>query len=252
MEKISKPNKHQGSVFRSLVNSSFIDVLGALFIVGLCLIRDFQGTYFYQGEIEFGVSIDQLFSKMKMGAYPLGIISIVGACFSLLSTRFIGKQRNSGNAIGIFTSIISGVHDFLFGNRSAIITYPISLVLNTASFTKWSQGVKIRDKDRLYYIAVILGMILGFALVYLGAYLFGGKTDHSFLIVVSITFGLSIGANFANIFKYEETWLSWMIYNVVQLIKNIMLLNIANVGKYIFYMANATITWLDWKMNGDN
>ena len=69
--------------------------------------------------------------------------------------------------------------------------------------------------------------------------------------MVSITFGLSIGANFANAFKYEETWLSWFFYNVVQLIKNIMLVNIANVAKYVFYLANSVVTLLDWKLNGD-
>ncbi len=252
MEKHSSKNKNKYGLLRKLVDSSIIDMAGALFIIMLCWYRDFQGTYFYQGEVQFGIELDQLIGMISKGAYPLGIISILGACFSLLSTRFIGKQLNSGNAIGIFTSIISGVHDFLFGNRSAVITYPISLLLNTASFAKWSQGVSVRYKDSMYYAAVTIGMILGFVLVYLGAYLFGGKTEHSFLIVVSITFGLSIGANFANIFKYEETWLSWMIYNIVQLIKNIMLLNIANVGKYIFYMANAVVTWLDWKFNGDN
>ena len=94
-------------------------------------------------------------------------------------------------------------------------------------------------------------MALGFALVYLGAHLFGGKTDHAFLIVVSVTFGLSVGGNFANAFKYEETWLNWILYNSVQLIKNMMIMNIANVVKYIFYLFNAVWTFLDWKMNGD-
>ena len=42
-----------------------------------------------------------------------------------------------------------------------------------------------------------------------------------------------------------------MIYNVVQLTKNLIQLNIANVAKYIFYMINATVTLFDWKFNGD-
>jgi len=116
---------------------------------------------------------------------------------------------------------------------------------------RWNNGVTVRKRDRRYYLIALIGMILGFALVYLGACLFGGKTDHAFLIVVSLTFGISLGANFANAFKYEETWLSWAIYNVIQLIKNIMLVNIANVAKYIFYLLNSVVTLADWKLNGD-
>jgi len=89
------------------------------------------------------------------------------------------------------------------------------------------------------------------ALVYLGAYLFGGKTEGIFLLTVAFAFGLSLGATFSNAFKYQETWLSWSIYNVVQLVKNIPLVNIANVVKYVFYLFNAALTLADWTYNGD-
>lgn len=236
---------------RQLVHSSYLDLLGTALILAVCLYRDFHETIFYQGEIQFGIPITELWSYVKQGAFPLGILSTVGAIFSLLSTRFISKQHNAGNAIGVVTTVNSGAIDYLFGNHSAIITYPISFFLNSLSFVKWHQGEKIQEKDMRYYLIFVFGLLLGFALVYLGAYLFGGKTDHAFLIVVSITFGLSVGGNFANAFKYEETWLNWIVYNIVQLVKNIMLVNIANVVKYIFYLFNAVITIFDWKLNGD-
>lgn len=236
---------------RALVTSSYLDIAGVLLVLIICIIRNFHGTYFVDGDLVFDVPISSIFTYIGRGAYPLGIISIIGAIFSLLSTRFISKQDNSGNAIGVITSISSGVNDFLFGNRSAIITYPISFFLNGLSFAKWRKGNEIRKFDSLYLLIVIVGMILGFGLVFLGAYLFGGKTDTLFLVTVSLTFGISIGANFANAFKYEETWLSWIVYNIVQLVKNVMLLNIANVAKYIFYLFNAVISLVDWKINGD-
>lgn len=236
---------------RQLVHSSYLDLLGAVLILAVCLHRDFHETIFYQGDIQFGIPITELWGYVKQGAFPLGILSTVGAIFSMLSTRFIAKQNNAGNAIGVVTTVNSGTIDYLFGNHSAIITYPISFFLNSLSVFKWHQGEKIQEKDRRYYMIFVFGLFLGFALVYLGAYLFGGKTDHAFLVVVSITFGLSIGGNFANAFKYEETWLNWIIYNIVQLIKNVMLVNIANVVKYIFYLFNAVISIFDWKLNGD-
>jgi len=236
---------------RRLVHSDFLDLMGAALIFAVCVFRKFHETIFYEAQIQFGVPIGELWSYILQGAFPLGILSTVGAIFSMLSTRFISKQNNIGNGIGVVTTVNSGVIDFLFGNRSAIITYPISFFLNSLSFVKWREGEKIKEKDLQYYLIFIFGIALGFALVYLGAYLFGGRTEHSFLIVVSITFGLSIGGNFANAFKYEETWLNWIIYNIVQLIKNTMLANIANVVKYIFYLFNAVITIFDWKWNGD-
>ena len=131
------------------------------------------------------------------------------------------RQNNWGNFIGILTTVSSGGIDYLFGNHSAVITYPLTFFIHT------------------------------FALVYLGAYLFGGRTDSQFLNLVSLVFGLSLGANFCNALKYEETWLSWVVYNVIQLVKNAVQMNLANVAKYIFYMLNAFVTLLDWKWNGD-
>jgi nicotinamide riboside transporter PnuC len=238
-------------ILRKIVNSDYLDVFGALLILLVCVVRDFHGTYFIDGAIQYGIPISQLFSLMSQGAFPLGLLSILGGVLSLLSTRFISKQNNTGNAIGVFTSVSSGVVDFLFGNRSAVITYPISLFLNSLSFFKWKNGAQIRKFDLLYIFIVSVGLGLGFILVFLGAYLFGGKTDIPFLIIVSLTFGLSIGANFSNAFKYEQTWLSWTIYNIIQLVKNAMILNLANVVKYIFYLFNAVITFFDWKINGD-
>ena len=252
LEKINYlPNVNIKVLARQLVHSKYIDLFGAILILGVCVARDFHGTYYQNGEMTFGIPIDQLMTQVKSGAIPLGIWSTIGAIFSVLSNRLIGKQNNIGNMIGVGTSASSGTIDYLFGNHSAIITYPISFFLNSFSVFRWSKGVSVRKRDLMYYFIVGIGLLLGFGLVYLGAYLFGGKTDNSFLIVVSLTFGISLGGNFANAFKYEETWLSWAVYNVIQLIKNIMLVNIANVAKYIFYLLNSVVTLADWKWNGD-
>ena len=238
-------------LLRSLVLSPYLDLLGAFLIFGVCYSLNFHGTIFKEGSIEFGVPFNQLWNEIMAGAYPLGIFSTIGAIFSLLATRFVGKQKNSGNVLGIITTVNSGANDYMFGNASAIITYPLSFFLHSFSVFKWHKGETIRKVDRFYFLIVTVGLILGFFLVYLGASIFGGRTDNIFLVTVALTFGISLGANFSNAFKYEETWLSWAIYNVIQLVKAVLQINIANVVKYIFYLANAAITLLDWKWNGD-
>lgn len=249
---MSRSSDIKANLLRTLVRSAHLDIFGALLIFGVCVYRNFHGTYYYGGEMQFGIPLEELGVYVKKGAYPLGIMSTAGAVFSMLATRFTGKQSNTGNIISVATSVNSGANDFLFGNRSALITYPVSFLLHYFAVVNWSRGETIKQRDMRYYLIIIFGICLGFALVYLGAYLFGGKTDNLFLIMVSLAFGLSVGANFANIFKYQETWLSWMVYNIFQLGKNIMLANLANVVKYIFYLFNAAITFFDWKLNGDN
>ena len=238
-------------ILRQLVQSKYLDLFGALLVLGVCYYRSFHETIFYQGSIQFGIPTTELWSYVQQGAFPLGLLSMLGAILSLLGTRLVGKQNNWGNLLNTFTAINSGVLDFLFGNASAVITYPLSFFINTFAFANWNKGQKIRKIDRNYFIIVIAGLLIGFALVFLGAHLFGGRTDTTFLTIVSITFGLSLGGNFCNALKYEESWLSWIIYNIVQLTKNTMQMNIANVVKYIFYLFNAFITLFDWKLNGD-
>lgn len=236
---------------RKIVLSKELDLIGAILVFAVCYYRSFHKTVYINGALRFNDTFDQAWAQILQGGYPLGILATVGAIFSMLASRLIAKQNNTGNLIGIFTTVNSGTNDFLFGNASALITYPISFILNSFSFAKWNKGEQIKNIDWKYYFAVVVGLIIGFALVYLGAYLFGGKTGNFFLITVALSFGLSIGANFANAFKYEETWFSWMIYNSVQLVKNAILLNVANIVKYVFYLIMATFTLFDWKLNGD-
>jgi len=240
------------TTLRKLVQSSYLDFFGAMLILGVCIYKGFHETIYYRGEIAFGTPISELGSMMNKGAFPLGILSCIGAIFSVLSTRFIGKQRNLGNVIGVFTTITSGTLDYMFGNGSAVITYPVTFIISLYAVKKWqSKDSKIRNRDSNYYLIILSGIVFGFALVYLGAHLFGGIQDHKFLILLSLGFGLSLGANLCSALKYEETWFSWIIYNLVQLGKNIIQMNIANVVKYIFYLFNAVITLFDWKWNRD-
>lgn len=238
-------------VIRKIVQSTALDVLGAVLILAVCYYRNFHGTIYVDGEIRFGIPFSELGVQISHGAYPLGVMSMIGAVFSMLATRFVSKQKNSGNMIGIITTVNSGANDFLFGNGSAIITYPLTFLTHSLAYKRWSDGEKIRKRDGFYYVIISVAMVIAFGLVYLGAYLFGGKTEGFFLVIVAFAFGLSLGATFSNAFKYQETWFSWSIYNIVQLVKNILLVNIANVVKYVFYLFNAALTLVDWTYNGD-
>jgi len=239
-------------VIRGIVTSPYMDVFAALLILTISLIKKFQYTFYFGGEVHFLTNVDEVQSAIFDGAYPLGIMSIIGAVFSMLSTRLVGKQKNSGNLIGIATTINSGVNDYLFRNPSALLTYPITFIVHSIASYKWAKGQKIKKIDKYYYYIVAIAMMVAFSLVFLGFYLFGEIEENiTFISIIAISFGLSLGATVSNIFKYQETWLNWTIYNTFQLIKNAMQLNLPNVVKYVFYLFNGTITWIDWKFNGD-
>lgn len=236
---------------RAFVKSKYMDLFGACLVLFISIYNQFHLTYYFQGNVRFNVPFSQQLGLLKQGAFPLGIFSTVGAVFSLLSTRFVGKQNNLGNIIGVFTTINSGTVDYFLGNHSAIITYPLTFIITYFAVVKWNKGEKIRKIDFNYYLINFAGLVLGYLLVYIGTEIFGGRDDLLFFNIVSITFGLSLGANFSSALKYESTFLSWTVYNVVQLIKAFLQMNIANIAKYIFYMINAVITLADWVLNRD-
>ena len=45
---------------------------------------------------------------------------------------------------------------------------------------------------------------------------------------------------------YADTWVFWLVYNVLKLYQNILFGNVAFVAKYIFYLVNAVMAWRVW------
>ena len=224
-------------------------MFAVVLIVGVCIARDFHHTVFYEGKVI--ASVSNITDYINMGAVPLGYFSIGAAVLSVMSGRLAAKQNNFGNVLGMIIAITSGTLDYLFGNHSAIVTYPVTFLVATFATYKWSTGIKIRSIDILYFFLTLMSFVVGFSLVFLGFNLFGGDTRISFQVIVSLIFSLSLAGNITGAFKYKETWVNWLTYNVLQLTKNYMYANFANVVKYIFYICNSGISYLDWKWNGD-
>lgn len=236
--------------FHRYVHSTYMDIFGVVLILAVCYWRKFHETVYLNGKVLFNTG-NEFSSLLDQGGIPLGYFSMAAAVLSVLSGRFTAKQNNLGNILGIIIAVTSGTLDYLFGNHSAIITYPVTFGVASFATYKWSTGIKIRKIDTQYYLILVGAMLLAFGLVHLGFYLFGGKTGVIFRNSVAMIFGLSLAGNISNAFKYRETWFSWMAYNVLQLTKNILQKNFANVVKYIFYMISAVITYFDWRWNGD-
>lgn len=60
---------------------------------------------------------------------PFGWISVGNVAISMMSTRFTGKLSKLGNYLGIINAVLSGLIDYILGNKAAIITYPVTFLI---------------------------------------------------------------------------------------------------------------------------
>ncbi len=242
----------QQPVLRRVVHSKYIDIFGVILVLAISIYRKFHETIYYQGGIVFNIPPCKLISYIQKGAFPIGLLSTLGAVVSLLAARMIVKQKNIGNIIGVFTTVNSGVIDYLFGNHSAILTYPLTFFIAIMASKKWYEGEKIKSADTRYYLLILAAFVVAYTLVFLGFYWFGSGIDSMlFKHSVALIFAISLVGNISTVFKYEQTFLTWSFYNLAQIVKNSLQGNLANVIKHLFYIANSVLTFFDWRINGD-
>ena len=82
-------------------------------------------------------SIAMGYHKTVIDGIPIGVLSTVGAAFSMMATRLVTKRNNMGNLIGILTTVNTTIVDYYLGNQAALLTYPVSFFGNIASFWFW-------------------------------------------------------------------------------------------------------------------
>ncbi|HEW6866302.1 TPA: nicotinamide mononucleotide transporter [Streptococcus pneumoniae] len=180
---------------------------------------------------------------------PFGLISVTNVGISMLSTRFTGKLSKWGNYFGIVNTILSGAIDYILGNKAAIITYPVTLLIYTFAIKKWKasqEGRPNQMSQKQVKLAAIIISIIAFLFAFVTNYIgYGGKMN-LLAYVTTIAFALSLIANALNALKLTTQWGFWLIYNFVQLTKAGIQGNFANIGKYIFYILNAIGALFVW------
>ena len=219
--------------------SKWFDLLGVALVVGIAIASGYLNS-----------RLDKFVDWGPWTALvPFGLISVTNVGISMLSTRFTGKLSKWGNYLGIVNTVLSGVIDYILGNKAAIITYPVTFLIYTLAIKKWeaSQEGKpnpMRQKQ-LTVVATILtivAFVFAFATNYIG---YGGNMN-PLAYITTIAFGLSLVANALNALKLSTQWSFWLIYNLVQLAKAGIQGNFANVGKYIFYIVNSLGALFVW------
>lgn len=221
---------------KSITNSQYLDIIG-LFIV-------LVGSV-YLGYHKTKIPIHLFGSNFD---FPLGIFSIINVGFSMISTRLVTKKNNFGNFIGTLNTALSGTIDYLLGNAAAILTYPISFIGNYVAFKFWKKKMVLNAIDGIFYRNLAFGMILSLVLNYLGFTYFSDKPiDWKLFFAIAIPAGISFGGTFNTSRMYPDNWIMWQLYNLSKIVQSVMILNIANTIKYVFYLFNAILGYITWK-----
>ena len=221
---------------KSITNSQYLDIIGlAIVLVG--------SVYLGYHKAEVPIHINSATYK-----FPLGIISIINVGFSMISTRLVTKKNNIGNFIGTLNTALSGTIDYLLGNAAAILTYPISFIGNYVAFRFWKKKKVLNAIDGIFYRNLLFGMFLSLILNYLGFTYFSNKPiDWKLFFAIAIPAGISFGGTFNTSRMYPDNWIMWQLYNLSKIVQSVLILNIANTIKYVFYLFNAILGYITWK-----
>ena len=212
--------------------SKWFDLLGVTLVVGIAIASGYLNS-----------RLDKFVDWGPWTALvPFGLISVTNVGISMLSTRFTGKLSKWGNYLGIVNTVLSGVIDYILGNKAAIITYPVTFLIYTFAIKKWEASQEGKpnqmSQKQLKVVATILtiaAFVFAFATNYIG---YGGNMN-TLAYITTIAFALSLVANVLNALKLTTQWGFWLVYNIVQLAKAGIQGNFANIGKYIFYIVNS-------------
>lgn len=227
-------------MLNKIAKSKWFDVFGVLIVVAI--------------SIGAGYLTENLNDVTHWGHWamfvPFGLISIINAGLSIMSTRLTGRLLNSGNVSGIINTILSGTIDYLLGNKGAILTYPITFIVYAVAIKHWQNTEKFKASKPLTGLKgmltiagiFVVTMLFSFATNYIG---YQGSINSLFWLTTLI-FGLSLGANILNAMKLSMQWPFWLVYNFIQLVKSIVQGNFANTGKYIYYIVAAVASLHLW------
>lgn len=173
---------------------------------------------------------------------PFGIISTLSSCFSLISDRLDARLNKWANWLSLFQTIIAMWIDAMLGNQSAYITYPITFAVYLFAIHNWhkiGEG-KIAKPLTGKKAKIVAGVSIIGAITFSAATNYIGFQSFSWLYwLTTIVFAMSLIANIYSALKLDTQWSYWLIYNFVQLVKNITQLNIPNTIKYCYYIVNS-------------
>lgn len=228
-----KDNKKLQNALEFLAKSRWMDWIG----VGIIVIGASVAGWF--GET-LGMANKNVPSWATL--IPFGIISTLSSCFSLISDRLDARLNKWANWLSLLQTVVAMWIDAMLGNKSAYITYPITFIVYLFAIHNWHKIGEGKTAKPL--TGKKAKMVAGFSII--GAIIFSSITNYigfqsfSWLYcLTTVVFAMSLIANIYSALKLDTQWSYWLVYNFVQLAKNIGQLNVPNSIKYCYYIVNS-------------
>ncbi|MDK2772549.1 MAG: nicotinamide mononucleotide transporter family protein [Flavobacterium sp.] len=112
----------------------------------------------------------------------------------------------------------------------------------------WKKKKKLNSIDFIFFRNIGLGLLLSLLLNYIAFTSFSNQAiDWKLFFAIAIPAGISFGGTFNLGRMYPDNWINWQVYNLFKIVQNLMLMNIANTVKYVFYLINAALGLITWK-----
>lgn len=224
---------------KTFAKSIYFDILGVVLVVGIAIYSGYLGTNLAK-YVDWGPITPYI---------PFGLISVINVGLSMLSTRLTGRIDNWGNIYGIVNVALSGTIDYILGNKTAYITYPITFIIYLLAIRYWNDTTEGKAETKSLSYKLYAGTLITAGAFGVAYFINGTAYDWNMNLlahVTTITFALSLVANGFNAMKLTVQYPFWFVYNFVQLAKAFIQGNFANVGKYIFYIINSIGSGFIW------
>lgn len=240
-----KKNEKFQKVCETIVIAKWMDIIGVLIVAGVAISAGYA--------TETLGDVAKWASTVGLAWLPFGLISIGNTVLSIMSTRLTGRMKYAGNVVGIINVVLSGAIDYILGNKAAIISYPVTFIIYVVALYVWKKyadehkadlaAKPLEGKKKMLVMTAIF--IFSFAFSYWINWMGFGQFNLLFFLTW-IVFALSLVSNILNAMKLSLQNNYWIIYNIVQLVKAVVMGNWANVGKYIYYIISMIASLFYW------
>lgn len=240
-----KKNEKFQKACETIATAKWMDIIGVLIVAGVAISAGYA--------TETLGDVAKWANTIGLAWLPFGLISIGNTVLSIMSTRLTGRMKYAGNVVGIINVVLSGAIDYILGNKAAIISYPVTFIIYVVALYVWKKyadehkadlaAKPLEGKRKMLVMTTIF--VFSFAFSYWINWIGFGQFNLLFFLTW-IVFALSLVSNILNAMKLSLQNNYWIIYNIVQLVKAIVMGNWANVGKYIYYIISMIASLFYW------
>ena len=181
----------------------------------------------------------------------LDVLSIICSYCGILSLVLSASGKISNSLFGIIqtlcymfaVSIPNRLYGEIFKGCYGLILIFIGIFIWLKKYDNGRIKTKNMNK-KIYLIALLIALVIFIISFFAFVYFNDGRP-----LLDSLMLSISLTANILNILKYSQSWLIYIIINIIGSILQISVGNYITMPLYIFGALNAIYGYINWKQN---